>query len=254
VRFNPGDIQSASMVRGQLPLAPGAGATRMSDREARYSGRQPATRADNSFYSTRQATRLDRVPLESQRSALQESSRRTFGDPQGSSGFTGRVSGADRATGSDTGGWRRFGDSSGNTAIERNTNTAAPPRGVAAAPASGSSDSGSWRRFGDSTAASTATTGRGSDTSSTWRRMTETPNPPPRTIDRGINNRSGAASPNTFGSQGGRGSSVISAPPVVRERAAPRTEQRSAPSGGGGSRGGEGGGSRGSGHSGGRGR
>ena len=80
VRYNRNDIERANVVRGQLPLVPDAASTRLSDRSASLAGGRGASRADSSFYSTRQATRLDRVPFETQRSAMAETSRRTFGD------------------------------------------------------------------------------------------------------------------------------------------------------------------------------
>ncbi|MBI2690023.1 MAG: FecR domain-containing protein [Acidobacteria bacterium] len=213
VRFNRNEIQSASMVRGQLPLVPDAHATRMSDRESRIAGNR-ASRSDDRFFATRQATRVDRVPFENQRSAMQETSRRTFGDAgrggevantggRGSDGFTGRVSGADRGAtrGADNNnnGWRRMGDSNASAAgrgadmdnrgssrssdnggwrrfgDSSSNSSSSVDRG-----ASRGSDTGSWRRFGDSTS-STPSSGnppsRGGDNNNGWRRMGESPTP-----------------------------------------------------------------------------
>ena len=63
VRFNRNDIERASVVRGQLPLAPDASSRRMSDRESRVSDGRGPSRGDDRFYSTRQATKVDRVPF-----------------------------------------------------------------------------------------------------------------------------------------------------------------------------------------------
>lgn len=191
VRFNRADLDRASVVRGQLPLVPDASSRRMSDREVRSGDTRGATRADDRFYATRQATKLDRVSFDTQRSAIQESTRRSFGadtsndsnrrggevagggrggdvnngggrgTARGSDTSSGRAGatnsgGAVNADNSDRGGWRRFGDSgSSNPSVSRGTEGSA---GRGSSIDSGASrapadtgDRGSWRRFGDST-------------------------------------------------------------------------------------------------------
>ncbi|HEU0119245.1 MAG TPA: hypothetical protein VFQ91_01885, partial [Bryobacteraceae bacterium] len=382
VRYTRNDIERASVVRGQLPLVPDASSTRMSDRQTRISETRGMTRADNNFYSTRQPSRVDRVSFDSQRSAMQEVSRRTFGDTSPGRGgevangaggrgsgdsFTGRVSGmdrtadaggarrgsaespsgSDRANGlvdrsagrsADTGGWRRFGDSTGGaTSADRGAGASSIDRGSARVDrgasvdrgssvdrsAGRSSDTGGWRRFGDSTGGaltdrSSGSVDRGasrSTDSGSWRRMENGSSNADRgsSVDRGSFGRGSSAdrssgmvdrggfdrgsSPmersapsmdrgssvdrGSFGRgsmDSGRGSSRMesaprrmesaprmSAPPVVRERSSPGgggggfRMERSAPSGGGGGgfgggRGGGGGGSRGESRGGGGGR
>lgn len=233
VRYNRNDIESASMVRGQLPLVPDAASTRMSDRQARVAEGRAASRSDSSFYSTRQASRVDRVPFENQRAAMQETSRRTFGDTnpgRGSDTFTGRVSGADRtmdrasertadrnvgrgASNENNGGWRRFGDSSTPAPAANTGRGSSVDRG--ASRSSGNADSGGWRRFGDSTTPANSSIDRGSSSrggqdSGSWRRMSETPSSNTNSdrgssVDRGSFGRSrDNSSPQTID----RGSSV----------------------------------------------
>ena len=103
VRVNRNDIERASVVRGQLPLVPDASSTRMSDRESRLGDNRGASRGDDRFYSTRQATRVDRVPFENQRTAMQEVSRRTFGNANSGRGG-GEVAGGGRGGDVSTGG------------------------------------------------------------------------------------------------------------------------------------------------------
>jgi len=191
VRYNRNDLEQASVMRGQLPLVPDAQSTRMSDREARIADNRGASRGDGNFYSTRQATRLDRVPFETQRTAMQETSRRAFGETspgrggevaggRGGDNGTGRVTGQDRGggRGSDTGAGRgsdlTAGRGGGDISTGRGGDTGAASRG---------SDSGSWRRFGDSSTSTgrggDVSTGRGGDTgtasrgsdSGSWRRF-----------------------------------------------------------------------------------
>ncbi|MBM3766777.1 MAG: hypothetical protein FJW32_15420, partial [Acidobacteria bacterium] len=160
VRYNRSDIESASQVRGQLPLVPDASSTRLSDRESRVAEGRGATRSDDRFFATRQATRADRVPFETQRAALTETNRRTFGDA--AAGRGGEVAGG------------RGGD-------------ATPGRGGAPEGGRGASDvgrgsDGFGRRGGEATASESRgsrtadSVGRGGDTTNTegrggWRRF-----------------------------------------------------------------------------------
>jgi hypothetical protein len=167
VRVNRNELQSASVMRGQLPLVPDATSTRMSDREARIAeNRSGATRRDEGFYATRQASRVDRVPFETQRASMQEASRRTFGEaPAGRGGEVAGGRGGDatvrggeaagRVSGVDSGG-RGAARADGFTGSVRGNADAAAGRGGAV---EGNSDRGGWRRFGDG--ATDATAGRG---------------------------------------------------------------------------------------------
>ncbi len=183
VRVNRDELQSASVMRGQLPLVPDASSTRMSDREARIAeNRSGASRRDEGFYATRQAARLDRVPFETQRASMQEASRRTFGEaPAGRGGEVaggrggdalvrggenaGRISGADSSL--DRGG-RGASRADGFTGTVRGNADAASGRGGTA---DGSSERGGWRRFGDGSADASA--GRAGAEMSTGRGATD---------------------------------------------------------------------------------
>ncbi|MFN0102939.1 MAG: DUF6600 domain-containing protein [Bryobacteraceae bacterium] len=223
VRFNRNDIERASVVRGQLPLVPDASSTRMSDRESRISDNRGASRGDDRFYSTRQATKLDRVPFENQRSAMQEVSRRTFGDAgSDSSRRGGEVAGGGRgsvdrgvgARGTDSGFSRRAGETVNTDRSADRTggrggsvDSGASARGI---------DSGLSRRAGETAntdRSADRTGGRGGSVDTTgggtansdrggWRRFGDSSSPassaapsstsPDRSVDRG----------------GGRGASV----------------------------------------------
>jgi hypothetical protein len=174
VRYNRNDIESASHVRGQLPLVPDASSTRLSDREARVSEGRGATRSDDRFFATRQATRGDRVPFETQRQALQESNRRTFGE--GAAGRGGEVAGGrggvtEGGRGGATEGGRGAGDvGRGSDGFGRRGGeaTTATESRTADSVGRGSVDAntesrGGWRRFGDS-AGSADSGGRGART------------------------------------------------------------------------------------------
>jgi len=174
VRFNRNDIERASVVRGQLPMAPDAVSRRMSDRDSRVADSRGAGRGDDRFFSTRQATRVDRVPFENQRSAMQEVSRRTFGDNNtndsgrrggevagggrgGDVNSGGRVGSVDRGAsrGSDPGSGRGgdFGSGRGTEA----TSGRGGETGSGRVAGADNSDRGGWRRFGDSTSGSNTT-------------------------------------------------------------------------------------------------
>ncbi len=77
IRYDRNQLNNASFVRGQLPATPGRDSLRWSDRAVNT---QPgASRGDDRFFSRSQPSRIDRVPFENQRAAMQDVSRRTFG-------------------------------------------------------------------------------------------------------------------------------------------------------------------------------
>ena len=133
--FNSRDLGQASVVRGQVPYAPGRDSLRYSDRDTRI------TRASNEnerFYSRGSPAKIDRVPFEDQRRGMEQVNRRTFGESaeraaRGSAQTPGRQAGeftrgGEAGTRSESltdpgtrssrteSGWRRFGDPSGRSA------------------------------------------------------------------------------------------------------------------------------------------
>jgi hypothetical protein len=178
MRLDGEQFRQASLVRGQLPVAPHQESLRWSDREARNT--QRASENDGRFFSRRQPAQVDRVPFEQQRQSIEQSTRRSF-EPAG--GVTPRVDrgegvrvdrggvdssrraeqpridrGGDvRATGrvERQDGWRRFGapsDRTADRAPERNVDRGvdrAAERTVQRNDNSGVDRSSGWRRFGD---------------------------------------------------------------------------------------------------------
>ena len=155
--FNSRDIGQASLVRGQVPIAPGRESVRFSDRDSRI------TRSGNDnerFYSRRSPAAVDRVSFEDQRRGMEQVSRRTFGES------------ADRGTRGVDAGDRRGGG--GNESVVRGGRQ--PENAVRGGESGNRSDSvessgrvassdsanSGWRRFGDSSGRS-AETVRGAD-------------------------------------------------------------------------------------------
>lgn len=149
IRYDRNQLNNASFVRGQLPAAPGRESIRWSDRAVNV---QPGTsRGDDRFFSRSQPSRIDRVPFENQRAAMQDVSRRTFGGENNAAAgdrggdWRGNVSRGDVATG-------------GGNIMERGGARAEQPVGRSDLAGGGASprgeinrggDAGGWRRFGD---------------------------------------------------------------------------------------------------------
>ena len=216
VNVDAASYRSASMVRGPLPVAPDRSSLRHSDAQTRTQSQAVGSR-NNSFYSRRTPTSVDRVPFEQQRSAI---SRASGGSANGgNSGLAGSAARSSDAAG----GWRRFGDPTSRQA-------GSSAAGNAGRPASGSSNSSGWDRFGNP----------GSSNPGAYRNSSPTP---ARGYSQGVDRSS---SRQTAPSRYDNGASPaprmesqrVSPPPVVRQRSAP------APSYGGGSYGGGGGGGR----------
>ena len=79
VRVSRGDLQSAGLVRGQLPVAPDRGSLHATDRAPRTGISTPAS--SGRFFQTRQPAAVNRVPFEQQRSQTQQSFRTNGGGP-----------------------------------------------------------------------------------------------------------------------------------------------------------------------------
>jgi hypothetical protein len=104
--LNRGQLQSAGMVRGVLPVAPDRSSLRLSDRAV--SGRYPQARSQ-SFASRMQAPRVEHTSFEQQQRGIEQMSRGNFSSTAGNSrgfGEAGRGGAAESAGH----GWSRFGE------------------------------------------------------------------------------------------------------------------------------------------------
>jgi len=138
-RGSQGDLQRASLVRGQLPVAPGRESLRLSDRAVRgnFVSRIPDTQR---FVSRRQAPQVERVPFEQQRRNLQTGKAFT--------GSTQPPAPQSLAPG-DRQSWRRFGEPTTGSTVRVDRGTPQRPQ---AAPQDNNGQRG-WGRFGEPAAA-----------------------------------------------------------------------------------------------------
>jgi len=230
------DVRGARLVRGVMPVSPGRASLRMADREGRPGA---ATRGSSNdrFFSTRQASRVDRVSFEDQRRGVERIATRSgFGGGMGVAGRRlDRGAVAATPTGSlDRGGWRKA------ETVDRGGDANRVNR-------SGGENNG-WRRFGAPSRAGDAGGGtqsvyRGGSGSRSgegnWRRYDGgAGNSTVERVPRGSGresypqNRSGAwrgdssrwGSPRSERSSEG---SVRISPPIVRERPSGGSVQRS---------------------------
>lgn len=141
------EVRGARLVRGVLPVAPGRESLRMADREVR-GGTATRGNSNQRFFSTRQATRVDRVSFDDQRRGVERIANRAgLGSGTGvSGGRVDRGAGATARTGNaDRGGWRRAEtmDRTGGTGrtVDRGGETNRVNRQ--------GGDNNGWRRFGE---------------------------------------------------------------------------------------------------------
>ena len=147
-RVSGEQVREAGLVRGQMPISPSAANTRFSDRAATH---VPQTSANTRFFSHQQPNAAPRMPF-SQQQGLGGAGNRVGTEAQ-NRGYNNPGAGGRTAQGnSGAGGWRRFGEPSGQGSSARGT---APGNGFASpgnrsnensrpAPASG----GVFQRFG----------------------------------------------------------------------------------------------------------
>ncbi len=256
IRVSPDDLNRASLVRGQLPVAPGRESLRLSDRAA---GSVRPVMDRGQFSSRRQPAQLDRIPFEEQRRGMEQVSRRAMGNVAGNPAADQPGRGSNRvespAPSSGDTGWRRFGEparsqdgSRGNMSQPSYTN-----RATNVPDSNRSNSSNGWRYLGDVPANRGSVAG-GRNTSGDTRVDTQRPesrgyqrsndSAPRQDRPRLIEQRYQAApvesprmeSSRSRGDSGGnynRAESIRISPPIVRERAADRaperTMERSAP-------------------------
>jgi Family of unknown function (DUF6600)/FecR protein len=150
-------LRTASLVRGQVPIAPGRESLRVSNRGVNM-GAMPRTPANEHFFMTRQPARTTRMSFEQQRQGMEQVARRTFSSQVQGGGRSGAgwpsartsqpgATGRAATPGDRAGGWQRFGQpGAGREATGRE----APATRTGNAPAyrDGSATSG-WHRFGE---------------------------------------------------------------------------------------------------------
>ncbi len=202
MRVSPEQLRSASLVRGQVPIAPTSSSLRFSDRAV--TARSTTSFNNTKFFSRNQPAAVNRVPFAQQQRSLGQISGRSTATgvtPSAAPASRGPTTSSAPAAGTaGNSGWRRFGDPAASSA----THSAAS--GTAA---------NAWHTPGDRSATAGSSEG--------WRRYS------PGTESSG----------SRYGSSG-YGSSPRSlqiAPPIVRERSSSTasSSSKAAPSSSGGS-------------------
>lgn len=142
MRVSAAELRSASLVRGQVPVAPTAASLRFSNRAVNTPAR--TNFSNTRFFSHNQAAPINRVPFAQQQRSLSQMSGRASA-MNGSTGAWRPANGA-AAAGSSSGAWRRFGEPSANGG----SRTTAAPQSSWRTPGdrpSTASGTSSWQRF-----------------------------------------------------------------------------------------------------------
>jgi uncharacterized protein DUF6600/FecR-like protein len=251
MRVTNTQLQQASLVKGQVPIAPSSSSLRFSERPVTSPVR--ASAFNNSRFNAPAASAANRVPFAQQQQSLAQINRQQGSVAIGNSSRTAvaapnvarsnvmsqspahaAITPRSPATAS-SGGWRRFGNSpQAGSGMQ-------PPRAGAEASASG------WSRFGNP--ATPRTNSATASTSGGWRAVgdrptTATPASPQRyqgtPSDGWRRFQPSTQSAPRYSNPGNSGSSrsLQIAPPIVRERSTPSYRSAPAPSYGGGYSGG----------------
>jgi uncharacterized membrane protein YgcG len=136
MRVSAAELRSASLVRGQVPVAPTAASLRFSNRTVNTPAR--TNFSNTRFFSHNQAAPINRVPFAQQQRNLSQ------------------MSGRSSAVNGSTGAWRRFGESPANAG----SRTTAAPQSSWRTPGdrpSTASGTSSWQRFPSRGESSSAT-------------------------------------------------------------------------------------------------
>ncbi len=146
VNVSRNDMQRASLVRGQVPLAPSRESLRVSDRQVRGNFQSSS---NTRFYSRQSSssTQSSRVPFEQQRQSVEQSARHTFGGNQ--AGTSGGFSRGEQSNGS----FNRGG--TGVNSAPNSDHRFGSPAQHTQASASSAGESGGSRRFGGSSSGNT---------------------------------------------------------------------------------------------------
>ena len=257
IRVSSDDLNRASLVRGQLPVAPGRESLRMSDREA---GNVRTVADRGQFSSRRQPAQIDRVPFEEQRRGMEQVSRRAMGSVAGSAAVDQPGRGSNRVESqvpsSGDNGWRKFGEPArsqdGNRGGFGNRGNMSQPidtnRGTNRVDADRGNSRNGWRNLGDVPANRGTVDTRVDPRVDSQRSESRGYQRSNDSVPRQDRNRSGepryqaappesprmesprTESPRSRGDSGGnynRGESIRISPPIVRERAPDRAPERS---------------------------
>lgn len=186
-RASGADLQNASLVRGQLPVAPDRQSLRLANRDVRTAD-FPRSRDNRTFFSHRQPAPVDRVPFEQQQQGMERVAQRTLrgqtdGSPSGIGGQTSETRSGDVGSGrrgaaanpsgfqngavpnlveggannfpsrvadSNGQGWRRSGQGAvgGTNGIPQESGRSAYPGNTTGSGPANTSNGG-WRRFGE---------------------------------------------------------------------------------------------------------
>ncbi|HYO81538.1 MAG TPA: DUF6600 domain-containing protein, partial [Bryobacteraceae bacterium] len=93
VRVTDGELRTASMARGPVPVTPERESLRFADRDVSVAPR--TFRGNDRFFSNRRPSETERVPFEEQRRGVEQIARRNFGESPGTSAVAER--GVDRS-------------------------------------------------------------------------------------------------------------------------------------------------------------
>jgi len=141
-------LRSASLVRGQVPIAPTSASLRYSNR-AVTAPVHAGNFSNTHFFTHTQPAAINRVPFTQQQRSLRQASR-TAGQTTGAwrpAGETASRGTTGTATaGSSTGGWRRFGDSPARSESRGASTQPSSNNGSQVSHAQGTT-AGSWQRF-----------------------------------------------------------------------------------------------------------
>ena len=265
-RMSGTQIRQAGLVRGQLPVAPGAANLRYTNRAV---ANIPRSRDNVRFFSRNQPSPVQRVPFAEQQRAMQQYSgqvARGAGSNARNGAISGGLPGNSDPSRAQAGGWRSFGRPVGRSSPQMTGGASPSNAGLPAAggttrgwrpvsqpapPTSGNRSGGNstadrnngWQRFGEPRTASPSAP-RYSNGGGQAARPNYWESSSPNT-GRGIDRSSGSSrgqSPSYSAPRSqdySRPQSIRIMPPVVRERSSQRSEMRTAPSSSGyGSRGG----------------
>ena len=235
IRVSSAQLQQASLVRGQVPIAPSSSSLRFSDRPVTSPVRASAF---NTGRFNSPAASANRVPFAQQQQSLSQINRQQGSAVIGNSANVTRPNVTSQPAAhaavtpsapaaANSGAWRRFGNSPQTGSAARAPEPAGSGWGRFGNPATPKANSGTasgnggWRTFSDrpATAAPAAPQRYQSSPSDGWRRFQPGTQSAPR-----------YSNPGTSGSS----RSLQIAPPIVRERSTPSYRSAPAPSYGGG--------------------
>ncbi len=208
-RVSANELHSASLVRGQAPVAPNRASLNFSNRQVNAQA-FPQTQ-NRQFFNHTQPAQVNRVPFQQQQRGMEQAAQRVAGQPASGSAVR---SGA-MARGMENTGAARVGGAQPNAAVHSNAPSGGAANGRVAAP--NTSSNNGWRRFEGPSATSNGSSGaarqagaaprEGNPASSSarpaqsgnggWQRFGGVPNQPSRSVgtSRGAETNRGWSAP-----------------------------------------------------------